>query len=256
LEYLPAFHASSWRNRNPGVTGQQSTPWPVLLTPDPLLARQERYLALIEEADRSKLLPYEAQIIKQYWLCYGMALRHAPETWLGPRKKSRFVREFVGDPSGRARGYSPVDAAINYLHQRRQRQAERINEEVGFSGTCDGFLHREVYNSRKIGLILDVIDPFKFVDREELLLVCLDQGLTWKDFKVEKDRRGLSFYYPSTSAVSKLDQAGMAADGLVVKYQGAEVRLSEAYEKFATGLLESLETRNAKEFHPFVFDLV
>jgi CRISPR/Cas system-associated endonuclease Cas1 len=223
---------------------------------EPLMVRQERYLALIKDADHSKLLPYEAQVMKQYWLCYGLALRGVPEIWLGPRKRSRFVRESVGDPSGRARGYSPMDAAINYLHQRRLRQAERINQEVGFPGACDGFLHKEQYNSRKIGLLLDMIDPFKFADREELLLVCLNRGLTWREFRIEKDRRGSSFYYPMAPAISKLDQAGMAADALVVRQQGIGTRLTEAYEKLATDLLQTIQSgEEAAEFNPFVFEV-
>ncbi len=207
---------------------------------DPLIAHQEKYLGLINEAGQSKLLPYEAQIMKQYWLCYGLALKKTQQVWFGPRKRLRYVAEFVGDPAGRARGYSPVDAAINYLHQRRLRQAERINQDVGFPGTCDGFLHRERYDSRKIGLLLDMIDPFKFADREELLLVFLGQGLTWKDFRIETDRRGSNFYYPMTSAEVKLNQAGIDADNLVLKYHDRDMRLVEAYREFALHLSRAL----------------
>jgi len=220
---------------------------------EPLIARQEAYLTLITRADRPKLLPYEALVMKQYWICYGLALRGALE-WVGPRKRSRFVAEFVEDPSGRARGYSPVDAAINYLHQRRLRQAERINLDVGFSGRCDGFLHRERYNSRKIGLLLDMIDPFKFADREELLLVVLDRGLTWKDFKIEADRRGSNFYYPSPSATAKLNQAGSDADNIVVGYRGINQGLSEAYRTFAASTLEVIEAPDKhQKLEPFVY---
>jgi CRISPR/Cas system-associated endonuclease Cas1 len=168
------------------------------------------------------------------------------------------VTEFVEESAGRARGYSPVDAAINYLHQRRLRQAERINQEVGFPGTCDGFLHRERYNSRKIGLLLDMIDPFKFADREALLLVLLDQGLTWKDFRIEIDRRGSNFYYPMADAAPKLDQAGVAADDQVVRYQETEMHLTEAYKEFAENLLHRIEggERAMNVFTPFVFEVV
>jgi hypothetical protein len=222
---------------------------------EPIGPRQEKYLALTNGANQSRLLPYEAQIMKQYWLCYGLALKGVPQVWFGPRKRSRYVKEFVRDPSARARGYSPVDAAVNYLHQRRLRQAERINQEVGFPGTCDGFLHRENYNSRKIGLLLDMIDPFKFADREELLLVFLDQGLTWKDFRIETDRRGSNFYYPMAAATAKMDQVGGAADNLVVKYLSIDLRLSEAYRLFAENLLQALEDIGTTQFKPFTFEL-
>ena len=221
---------------------------------EPIIARQERYLALIRDAAPSQLLPYEAQTMKQYWLCYRLTLRGIPEMWVGPRKRSRFVREFAREASGRARGYSPVDAAINYLHQRRLRQAERINREVGFLGTCDGFLHRERHNSRKIGLLLDMIDPFKFADREELLLVLLNRRLSWKDFTIEKDRRGSSFYYPAETATGKLSLVGSDADDLVVRYQGIDSDLVDAHRAYATALLSVIEAQNPRrDFEPFVY---
>lgn len=220
---------------------------------DPLVTRQGRYLALVREASSNKLLPYEALVMKQYWLAFGYALRGVQE-WVGPRKRSRFVAEYAEAPAARARGYSPIDAAINYLHQRRLRQAERVNIEVGFPGTCDGFLHREAYRSRKIGLLLDMIDPFKFADREELLLVVLNKGLTWRDFKIETDRRGSNFYYPNPQGEAKLWQAGSDADGLIVHYQGIDLRLAEAYTKSAASLLHTLDDQDStRRFEAFEY---
>ncbi len=133
-----------------------------------------------------------------------------------------------------------MDAAINYLHQRRLQQAIRINAEAGILGRCDGFLHKERYNSRRIGLLLDMIDPFKFADREILLAVILNGGLSWRDFKLETDRRGLTFYYPTGDAKAKLDRAGVDADNSVVRYQGSEIQLNEAYRQFAASLFQEL----------------
>jgi hypothetical protein len=163
---------------------------------------------------------------------------------------------FVENPAGRARGYSPVDAAINYLHQRRRWQAERINREVGFPGICDGFLHRKGYGSKKTGLIFDMIDQFKFADREELLLVLLNGGLTWRDFRIETDRRGTNFYYPRTDVVAKLDQVGIAADNLIVRYQEREMTLTEAYKAFASSLLVRMDSHpeGTDTPSPFVFN--
>ncbi|MDV3278260.1 MAG: CRISPR-associated endonuclease Cas1 [Nitrososphaerales archaeon] len=200
------------------------------------VALQEKYLTIIKDAAPTSLLTYEALIMKQYWRCYDLAVKKTLQ-WFGPRKRSRFVREYVGDPAGRARGYSAVDAAINYLHQRRLRQAERVNAEVGFEGTCDGFLHREHYNSRGMGLLLDMIDPFKFADREVLLTVILNGGITWRDFRLEKDRRGSTFYYPADSGRTVLDRAGRDADETLVVYANRLLTLVEAYRESATSLL-------------------
>lgn len=160
--------------------------------------------------------------------------------------------EFVEDPAGRARGYSAMDAAINYLHQRRLRQAERVNAEVGFPGTCDGFLHRERYKSRGIGLLLDMIDPFKFADREELLVVALHSGISWTDFRLESDRRGSIFYYPSSNVVMILNQVGLDTDEMAASFRGHRVTLREAYRMFAGGLFSSLNSGELGEFEAFV----
>lgn len=220
----------------------------------PAMTLQEKYLTLISDTNQRGLLTYEALSMKQYWRCYGLALRKAQQ-WFGPRKRSRFVMEFVEDPAGRAKGYSAVDAAINYLHQRRLRQAERINAEVGFPGTCDGFLHRERYNSRGIGLLLDMIDPFKFADREELLVVALNGGISWTDFRLERDRRGSTYYYPGASATAKLNRAGFDADNKLVSYQNRDLSLSEAFKQYASSLHSLLESvsQNDTGFEPFVF---
>jgi CRISPR/Cas system-associated endonuclease Cas1 len=178
-------------------------------------------------------------VMKQYWRCYGLALKKAQQ-WFGPRKRSRFVTEFVRGEGGRARGYSAIDAAINYLHQRRLRQAEKINAEVGFPGVCDGFLHRERYNSRRIGLLLDMIDPFKFADREVLFAVVMNGGMSWRDFVLEQDRRGTTFYYPGENGERILNQIGRDADETTVIYGDRQMNLSESYREYAGSLLRHL----------------
>jgi len=103
-----------------------------------------------------------------------------------------------------------------------------------------------------------MIDPFKFADREELLLVFLDQGLTWRDFRIETDRRGSNFYYPMATATGKLDQIGMAADNLVAKYQGTTMQLGEAYGLFAENLFEIMRDHGVTttQFKPFVLEFL
>jgi len=140
-----------------------------------------------------------------------------------------------------------MDSAINCLHQRRLRQAERVNREVGYAGRCDGFLHRRHHNSRRNGLVFDLIDPFKFADREELLLVALDRGLTWENFGIETDRRGSTFYYPMSSSLRKLNEIGESADNLVVEYEGRAMRLIAAYRLHAERMLERLGAQRVSE---------
>jgi len=220
----------------------------------PALNLQERYLSSLEHSAPLGFVTYEALIMKQYWHVFDLALKPA-FAWFGPRKKARFVREYADDPMGRDRGYSAIDAAINYLHHRRLLQAARINANVGFGErTCEGFLHRRRYNSSGIGLLLDMIDPFKFADREELLRVVLNRGLTWRDFRIESDRWGSNFYYPAASGKAVLDQIGDYTDQTNVWYGGREMTLEEAYTSFSRSLLEAIGSEGKREhFQPFVF---
>ena len=98
-----------------------------------------------------------------------------------------------------------------------------------------------------------MIDPFKFADREELLVVTLNGGISWTDFRLERDRRGSTFYYPAQSAESILNQAGSDADEIEASFGGRETKLSEAYRQFATGMLSSLGTGKSDELEVFVF---
>jgi len=229
--------------------------------PDPdlmeeAIRKQERYLSLAEEAKRGRFLAFEAHTMKEYWACYDSALKPAQQ-WFGPRVRYRFVPQFVDEPGGRTKGYSALHAAINYLHQRRLRQALRINAEIGYEGTADGFLHRESYNSRRTGLLFDMIDPFKFADREELLAVVLDRGITWRDFKMESDRYNSTFYYPGPTAIDVLNQAGADSDQLVVRYQGIDSSLTDAYRKFATSLFAAISPNEKQaKLEPFVYSPV
>jgi hypothetical protein len=213
---------------------------------------QTRLIGRLEHVLTKKFLVYEALTMKQYWSCYDLALKRAFE-WSGHRKKSRFVREFITNPMGRAKGYTAVDAAINYLHQRRLFKSRSINLELGLKrNPGEGFLHRRRWNSDGLGLLLDLIDPFKFADREELLKAVLDYRLNWRDFYTSIDRRGVRFYYPKPEAINVLEAVGEEADRMQVSYGGATVTLIEAYRSVVNELIQSLQV-DVSSFEPFIY---
>lgn len=215
--------------------------------------KQRAYARRLERAPLARLLVYEALSMKEYWNCYYLALRGAFQRF-GPRKKARFVREFVTNPAGRARGYTAVDAAINYLHQRRLFKARVVNVQLGLDfSPGEGFLHRKRWNPEGLGLILDLIDPFKFADREKLLGAILDVSLNWRDFYGATDRSGARFYYPKPEAVGVLEATGEAADNMPVSYQGEKIMLVEAYRNTVSRLIRNLQDGTPTSFRPFVF---
>jgi hypothetical protein len=152
--------------------------------------RQKLWMHRLEHEPPSRFLVYEAAVMREYWDCYYLPIKAAFQR-SGPRKKARFVREFVADPMGRARGYTAVDAAINYLHQRRLFKARSTNVQLGIDFyPGEGFLHRKRWNPEGLGLVLDLIDPFKFADREKLLGTIIDFSLNWRDFYGATDGTG------------------------------------------------------------------
>jgi hypothetical protein len=215
------------------------------------VAELSRLLRRLERSPPNSFLTYEAIIMKRYWSLYDMALKANLQRF-GPRKRSRFVREHVTSPTGRARGYTAVDSAINYLHQRRLFKVRQTNRQLGIVARGEGFLHRKAWNAEGLGLILDLVDPLKFGDREKLLEGVLDYRVNWRDFHTATDRQGTTFYYPKSEAVPVLEKLGDDADTMQVEREGKNVPLMEAYKQSVLSLVESLNTNRAS-FLPFVF---
>jgi len=215
--------------------------------------KQRVYARRLERAPPAKFLVYEALAMKEYWNCYYLVLKGTFQRF-GPRKKARYVREFVTNPAGRARGYTAVDAAINYLHQRRLFKARAINARLGLDpNPGEGFLHRKRWNPEGLGLTLDLIDPFKFADREKLLEAVLDVSVNWRDFYSATDRHGALFYYPKPEAVGVLQAIGEAADTMPMSYEGAQLMLSEAYQNVVSRLIRSLQDGTPMSSTPFMY---
>jgi hypothetical protein len=215
--------------------------------------RQAMLTRRLARVPQGKFLAYEAMIMKEYWACYFLVLKAALQRF-GPRKKARFVREFVTNPAGRARGYTAMDAAINYLHQRRLFKAKSTNVQLGLDvNPGEGFLHRKRWNPEGLGLILDLIDPFKFADREKLLEAVKDVSVNWRDFYSSTDRYGARYYYPKEEAVGVLEALSEAADKTSVSHQGAQITLVEAYRNTVSMLIQNLQAGTPLSFAPFVY---
>ncbi len=217
------------------------------------IARQKAVMRRLERVPPSRFLAHEALVMKEYWGTYHLALNSVLQR-SGPRKKARFVREYVTTPTGRARGYTAMDAAINYLHQRRLFKARSVNVQLGLDpDPGEGFLHRKRWNPEGLGLNLDLIDPFKFADREKLLEAVLDFSVNWRDFYSSTDRHGARFYYPRPEVVGVLETVGEAADGVVVSRGEREITLMEAYKDTVQTLVKNLKARTSHSFKPFEY---
>jgi len=221
-----------------------------------LLRRQlleyERFKQDLPHSNLDELLAYEARVSNQYWKAYKLRLRIVGLDFKS-RVRDRFVREIVYSARARARGYSPVNAGINYLHQRRLLKCRMANAGLGLGWDgFEGLLH-VARRKQTIGLLLDLSDQFKLADREVFLNKCSEREFAVADFVVARGRHGVRFYFPSSEAVQKLERAGQEADQQVFRYGEEELPLEEVYLKYAKSFVNAVETQDLKSFVPFAY---
>jgi len=215
------------------------------------LREQRRIFEVMRGCPVGALRSYEGLVGMRYWQVFREASKKAGFLF-GGRKRDRLVREFVRTARGRARGYNPVNAMINYLHQRRLTACRIVNTEEGIGWRSgEGLLHR-LRGDDPIGLALDLSDPFKIVDRELLMEACLNKRLGWRDCEWQLGRQGVRFYYPGREAIAILEEIGIQADSLPVDYGGARIPLMEAYRKHVRCFVEAVTRGDAALFSPFM----
>jgi hypothetical protein len=200
----------------------------------------------------SRALAYEARVSGLYWSAYKTMLGVSGLQFQS-RVRDRFVREIVQSIRARARGYSPANAAINYLHQRRLLLCRMAIARAGIGWIgCEGVLH-VAKREPSIGLLLDLGDSFRLADRESFLNASLRLEVSREDFVARLGRQRVWFYHPTQEMIGKLDGLGSEADQFRVNYQGNDMTLTGAYEEFVASFVEAIESSDLSRFHPFVF---
>jgi len=210
---------------------------------------QRRIYEAMRGCPTEALRSYEGLVGMRYWLVFREACGKAGFLFSG-RKRDRLVREFVRTARGRARGYNPINAMINYLHQRRLTTCRIINAEEGIGWQSgQGLLHK-LHENDPIGLALDLCDPFKIADRELLMEACLKKRVSWRDCEWQLGRQGVRFYYPGREAIAILEEIGIKADKLPVHYEGERIPLMEAYRRYVRCFVEAVKRGDAALFSP------
>lgn len=200
----------------------------------------------------TKALAYEARVSNLYWSVYKTMLRVSGLDFKS-RVRDRFVREFVQSIRARARGYSPANAGINYLHQRRLVRCRIANARAGIGWIgCEGIIH-VAKREPSIGLLLDLSDSFKLADRESFLNASLRFEMSREEFVASLGRQRVWFYYPSHEAVGRLETIGAEADRIQVNYQNKDLQLTQAYEEYAHSFVEAIQNKSLDLFYPFVY---
>jgi len=204
------------------------------------------------EMTLSRALAYEARVNGLYWSVYKTMLRISGLQFES-RVRDRFVREIVQSIRARARGYSPANSAINYLHQRRLLLCRLANARtaIGWVG-CEGVLHVAKREPR-IGLMLELSDSFRLADRESFLDSTMRMELSRDDFVARPGRHRVWFFHPTQGAIGKLDLCGSTADQLRVQHRGNEMTLTGAYDEFLASFVDAVGATDLERLHPFVY---
>lgn len=145
-----------------------------------------------------------------------------------------------------------INAAINYLHQRRLAICAGIAGELGIGLNLDGYLHSRK-RGKRLGLILDLIDSFKLADCEMLLKAVVDKAITRELFDSRMSRFGIRYYYPREDSLKALEGIGERADSLHIYYDGSGQTLLEGYRSFLASFLKSVKAGNQARLYPFVY---
>ena len=200
----------------------------------------------------SRALAYEARVNGLYWSAYKTLLRVSGLDFQS-RVRDRFVREIVQSIRARARGYSPANAAINYLHQRRLLLCRLANARAGIGWVgCEGVLH-VAKREPSIGLLLDLSDSFRLADRENFLSASLRFEVSREDFVARPGKQRVWFYHPTQEMIGKLDVLGSQAEQLRVNHQGTDMTLAGAYDELVGSFVEAVHSADLGRFHPFVY---
>ncbi len=200
----------------------------------------------------SRALAYEARVNAFYWSVYKTMLR-VSGLQFESRVRDRFVREIVSSIRARARGYSPANAAINYLHQRRLLLCRLANARtaIGWVG-CEGVLH-VAKREPSIGLMLDLSDSFRLADRESFLNSTMRMELSRDDFVARPGKHRVWFFHPTQDAIGKLDLCGSNADQFRVQHAGKEMALTGAYDQFVASFVDAVDAMDLERLHTFVY---
>jgi CRISPR/Cas system-associated endonuclease Cas1 len=164
---------------------------------------------------------------------------------LQSRKRERFVPGIIFGP----RGYSEINAAINFLHRLQLSQACRSNHGRELVGTR-GFLHK----AKDYGLLLDLIEPLKIIDREFLLLA-VKRGQVKKElFERNEEGLGTYFYFPNPAGAFRLEKIGTEADLFEMWYSRKRMTMSEAFDTACKNLIVAMEKK--KPYEPLIIEPV
>jgi len=98
-----------------------------------------------------------------------------------------------------------------------------------------------------------MVDTFKLADREIFLESCLKREFGPEDFVSRVGRQGVRFYYPRLETIGRLEEVGRRADEQIVAYAGEDLKLMDAYAKYAAFLKQLLGSLDLANFRPFVY---
>jgi len=111
-----------------------------------------------------------------------------------------------------------------------------------------GFLHK----AKDYGLLLDLIEPLKIIDREFLLLAVRRGQVKKELFEKAEESLGTYFYFPNPAGAFRLEKVGTEADLFEMWYSRKRTPMNEAFDKACENLIVAMEKK--KPYEPLIIE--
>jgi hypothetical protein len=204
---------------------------------------------------RTRLRICEAQMMKELTalLRSRVAQESLPEVDTIGRRRGRRVTHWSRYPLGVARGWTPLDAALNSAGRllRHHLRAQSANLGLGWN-TYPLFLH-EPRDHPGLGVHLDLEEAPRLQLHALVALAFCNGQLTADDFNADYTSSRLPFYTPTLEGHRKLRAIVEHLLQLPVYYGGEVVALATAHRRHVHHLIEVLTEARYDQYQPLVW---
>lgn len=204
---------------------------------------------------RTRLRICEAQMMRELTalLRRRVAQENLPDVGAVGRRRGRRVTHWSRFPLGVARGWTPLDAALNLASRLLRHQLRVISAELGFGwNTHPLFLH-EPRDHPGLGVHLDLEEVPRLQLHVLVALAFCNGQLTAADFNTDYTSSRLPFYTPTLEGHRKLRDIVERLLHQPVQYGGEVVALATAHRRHVRHLVEVLTQTRYDQYQPLVW---
>lgn len=208
-----------------------------------------------ESCPRTRLRACEAQMTKELVgvLRYQVAQHSLNEVKAIGRRRGRRVPHWSRFPIGVARGWTPLDAALNLANRLLRQQLRTINANLGLGWNTQSLFLHQPQDHPGLGVHLDLEEvPRLFLNVLVTIAFCTS-NITLDDFNTDYTSSRLPFYTPTIRAYAKLLQLVETVLEQPTKYQGKLLSLRDAHSQHVRHLIDILLSQKYDRYEPLIW---